>query len=779
MPIWQVFLSSDRQEGYIKMLKLGYINDGLCEKQGFLRMQVSSEQEDICNCCILISAPEVFRGSLKERAVYIPYICAGTTHEFHITYRVARDFSAKKADFNVLVKFDCNGETMELGGSFVREFADFQQRNLYQQTTYHIEHKTTLNATDNAIAYAGGNNSNSYDIDNQQKTQQEIIENISLSSRTLGGVNILSPILFFVDAGKDLVENKENIIEIKVVPCFRAGQKRDFVLKKITGCFALGNGKQKLFLLDEFYQKTETICGCESLSYYGKIRVALEGQTTHVELTDLFCAFQFNDNEIIYSMPGGSSCLFAIPPQCDFFDTPDYGLLNMTASEQAESFIPEGKSGQMLDYLKAYTVAQAEKKDKIVSFFLEQNNLNTDFILALKTDLMKDDKSVLRQSIILAGEQNTEPEETVYQKAVRLFGVHGNGIHPEEAFAVFLNERKNGNIEATEKLAECYLLGAGTPQNIREGCDLLRRAADAGSCSAMVAYAECCFQNICENSSASEAMKYLQKASERDYAPVNILLAREYLTGKHCTKDAAAAFELYCRNAEMGCSQSQYSAGCMLLFGIGCGKNVQRALSFFESASEQNHAGAKIMLARCIVNGLYPDQSLQTAEDLCRTAINANSRLCGFAEDVLGTVAAKKQDDKTALKHFIAGMNSGIINSIVQVGKYLLKGIGVGKDSKLAAELFSFAADRGNTEAILNLAECFLRGIGVYRDYGQAEKLLRPFIGKQNMYADFLLGMMFYHGMGVEENEAKGISLIKAAADSGYLTAQKYLSEIE
>ncbi len=69
-------------------------------------------------------------------------------------------------------------------------------------------------------------------------------------------------------------------------------------------------------------------------------------------------------------------------------------------------------------------------------------------------------------------------------------------------------------------------------------------------------------------------------------------------------------------------------------------------------------------------------------------------------------------------------------------------------------------------------------GEGVEENDFEAVKWLELAVDAEVSYAEYLLGECYFKGLGIAENEAKGIALLRKAAESGETDALQMLHEL-
>jgi TPR repeat protein len=110
----------------------------------------------------------------------------------------------------------------------------------------------------------------------------------------------------------------------------------------------------------------------------------------------------------------------------------------------------------------------------------------------------------------------------------------------------------------------------------------------------------------------------------------------------------------------------------------------------------------------------------------------------------------------------------------VQFGKQLQT-----RNLARAADFFRAAAAANNTHGLVEYGRCLYQGIGVGKDPAAAADYFRRAAVRGNPEASYMLGRMVKYGEGgLVRNPAEGLGLIKAAADRRFTAAANFYGEI-
>jgi len=112
------------------------------------------------------------------------------------------------------------------------------------------------------------------------------------------------------------------------------------------------------------------------------------------------------------------------------------------------------------------------------------------------------------------------------------------------------------------------------------------------------------------------------------------------------------------------------------------------------------------------------------------------------------------QDPKMAAYWYEKAAGHGSPEAQNQIGYFYQAGIGVPKDSKRAAHWYQLAAAAGFAKAKVNLAVAYLRGIGVQQNDELAVRLFNQAFQQGNGTAATYLGLLYYFGLAVKQDRS-------------------------
>ena len=157
---------------------------------------------------------------------------------------------------------------------------------------------------------------------------------------------------------------------------------------------------------------------------------------------------------------------------------------------------------------------------------------------------------------------------------------------PTEYCEELVKLAEEGNAEAQNKLGYCYDVGQGVEQ------------------------------------SASEAVKWYQKAAEQDNADAQANLGSCYHEGKGVPQSDAEAFKWFEKSAKQGNAVGQNNLGLCYDNGIGVEQSYKEAVKWYKKAAEQGLARSQYLLGSCYLKGEGVEQSDSEGEKWLEKAAN-------------------------------------------------------------------------------------------------------------------------------------------------------------
>jgi uncharacterized protein len=160
-------------------------------------------------------------------------------------------------------------------------------------------------------------------------------------------------------------------------------------------------------------------------------------------------------------------------------------------------------------------------------------------------------------------------------------------------------------VNALLKEAIAYENGSATVVlNPERAIEMYKTCAAKGSGFAMFRLGLMCEKGKGTAKNYKEALKWYEKACEKNYRPsfyrTGYLYKKGYATGK---PDYLKAYNYFCRSAELEDAAGIYYKGYMHYTGLGCMQDYEIAYRHFQIAAKKGNANAMRFVGLCMRNG--------------------------------------------------------------------------------------------------------------------------------------------------------------------------------
>jgi TPR repeat protein len=161
-----------------------------------------------------------------------------------------------------------------------------------------------------------------------------------------------------------------------------------------------------------------------------------------------------------------------------------------------------------------------------------------------------------------------------------------------------------------------------------------------------------------------EAVKYLRRAAELDYAPAQVVLGWLYQTGRGLGRDAREALDWYKKAAKQDDPLAEWLVGSLIFSGEGALRDINEAGHWFQKSAEHDDP---------------------------------------FGQYLLGMVKLERSEYREAGEWFRKAAVQGLPQAQQQLGELLLQGLGV-KENKAEAYMWLLLSfESGNTSVARDL----------------------------------------------------------------------------
>jgi TPR repeat protein len=224
----------------------------------------------------------------------------------------------------------------------------------------------------------------------------------------------------------------------------------------------------------------------------------------------------------------------------------------------------------------------------------------------LYLDKEKPKKQEVATAVTLLKEAATKGDAPAMRKLADCYYL-GLGVEksPEKMLSWLLKADKKGDMEAKAKLAYCYEYGQGLEQDIQKAFKLYSEAAKHGLPMAQVKMGD--YYSSPDSKVVKEnillAIKWYEKAAEKDSAVGIFKLAVFAAEGIGQAKDDRKAAQLFFKSAKLGYVRAQYNLACFFEQGKGVPQDPGGAFYWFKQAALQGDPRAQTRTAFCLLEG--------------------------------------------------------------------------------------------------------------------------------------------------------------------------------
>ncbi len=313
----------------------------------------------------------------------------------------------------------------------------------------------------------------------------------------------------------------------------------------------------------------------------------------------------------------------------------------------------------------------------------------------------------------------------------------------------------------------------------------VQKAAEAGDVHAMHYLGNCYGEGLRVTRDANQSLAWYKRGMQAGYSMSANNIGMLFRRGQFGSNGMAQAFYYFSYAAERGNDQSQMNLGVLYRDGKGVPQDFTQAMHWFQRAAAQGHADAMVEIGRLYRFGEGVEKNPDTAIHWFEKAVNEKDAPMGKVN--LGELYLEQGETEKALKIFQQAADQGSANALAELYLVYWDGHGVPIDHKKAMEYLIKAANTGYVWAEYTLGLRYeLReweGDDAHRvltkpDWAQAFHWYRVAAEHNSAQGQYHLGLLYLSGhKGVELDEARGLELMRAAADQGMPEAMHDLAQ--
>lgn len=281
--------------------------------------------------------------------------------------------------------------------------------------------------------------------------------------------------------------------------------------------------------------------------------------------------------------------------------------------------------------------------------------------------------------------------------------------NPQKAFAETLKLARIGSREAQYEVALMYANGIGTPQDLEQALEWLRKAAQRGLSAAQYLLASRYAHGVVVEKDEAAALWWYQNAAEQGHAKAHYKLG-QWMGKPH----PEAAFHIMQKAADLGVPEAVHAVGDALFKGEGCAPDARQALDWTLRAAEQGVAAAQCAMGDIYIEGRGVEANVASALGWYRMASRqgyARAQLALERHAPTGERRAKGRKKPSAAERRQSEnrwpklAETGDADTKYCVGMMLAQGWGMDADVQQAQALLLAAAQAGHPEARTVLAD--------------------------------------------------------------------------
>ncbi len=346
----------------------------------------------------------------------------------------------------------------------------------------------------------------------------------------------------------------------------------------------------------------------------------------------------------------------------------------------------------------------------------------------------------------------------------------GRGVAKDPVEAVkWLRQaaEKDNNNDARIALGSMYENGEGVPQNTAEALKWYNLAA-YDSADAKKRYLVLLTNGIADDlyklainyhyardgtMDVAEAMKWYLKAAEQGHKDAAMSLGEIYYQGESVAKDPVEAMKWFRRAGEQkGQVNAQFLIGEIYYQGDGVTRDLVEAMKWFRLAASHGHPDAKFRLGNMYERGEGVAKNVSGAEEYYRAAFEYYDAPSYLAIQFIRGAAEEQ-----------GKIGGQILYQTMREASRTVRRVNKGM---LASEFLIKAVQKGSTGAKLNLGYMYLEADGVRKDQAKGVRLIREAAEDGNPRAQVIIGDLYQKGNGVPQDLVEALAWYELARDS-------------
>lgn len=332
-----------------------------------------------------------------------------------------------------------------------------------------------------------------------------------------------------------------------------------------------------------------------------------------------------------------------------------------------------------------------------------------------------------------------------------------------------------GYSQAQVMLGFLYMNGYHVPQNTDKALKWFKKADEQGDADALVGVAFLYGEIIGDSDKAS---LFIKEAAEKGSKTGQFFLAEAYDYGKWgLSENIHEAEKWYKKAAQQDDNKAKFRLGRIYVENNDMGYDTKNGIKLIEKAAQDGDCEARDYLGDCYHYGLFVKKDINKAWNFYTQSGIANSLI------ELGLIYQRGEkmvpNDAAAIPYFEAAADQGDSRAKYYLGRAYIDGQGVDEDTDKGWDLIDTAAADGSELAMNFLGRTYL-SIGHDEETSDEDKkesfenaahYLSKTAENDNAEGEWQLGWMYIRGEYFDKDERAGINLFIKAANQDFSPA--------
>lgn len=289
-------------------------------------------------------------------------------------------------------------------------------------------------------------------------------------------------------------------------------------------------------------------------------------------------------------------------------------------------------------------------------------------------------------------------------------------------------------------------------------------------------------------SELKDAVELVQEAVSDGHAGAHFTMSQLYYMGYGVELDKNKNYELLCKSLELGYERAKVMLARCFVEGEVVEKDLAKAEQYLREMSEKDDKDACAYLANYIFNNVFPNSSQEEGLSLLEKAAKlGHPNSMGQLGEILGNYCRDEESNfwfEKAKEVGLQGVDEAQSRYTsetypkrrIELIRYYIST----KEFSKVFELLERDYNNGDKSALYLQAELLLKGMGEERfgqDIPRATSIYESLSEKGDAQADYHLGEAYLNGP-LEQNTEKGIYYLTKSAEAGDADAQFVLGDI-